>query len=197
MSKIHSVCIIDDHDIVRKGLRNVFSLDYGFNIIGEADSCMEAEKLFETVNPDAIIMDQMLGDGSGIELARKIKPNLPDSKIILLTAFPITDDSALVKESESICAVLYKDQSSSEIRKDVMKILGYEMKSDSGKSQTSLKLLSEREQEILQFISRGWQNKEISSEIGISEKTVRNTISNIFKKLNVNNRTEAARIVLE
>lgn len=196
MSKIHSICLVDDHDIVRKGLRNVFSLNYGFKIIGEASSCQEAEILLQAMEPDVLILDQMLGDGSGIELARRLKPDLPNTKIMLLTAFPVSDDPSVEKE-KPLCATLFKDQSSDEIRKVVMGCLGYEITGDSDWFSPTLQLLSQREREILQFIARGWQNKEISAEIGISEKTVRNTISNIFRKLKVNNRTEAARLILE
>ena len=199
MKQINSICIVDDHDIVRQGLRNVFTLEYGFEVIGEAASSAEAKILFQSVKPDVIILDQMLGDGSGIQLAYELKPILPYTEIVLLTAFPVSIEEERNLNNQNVNTIIYKDQSSFEIRKAVMKALGYKYKSPKSQEKTRniLEELSHREKEILFLISRGLQNKEISSELGISEKTVRNTISNIFKKLGVGNRTEATLKFLE
>jgi len=193
MKQIYSICIVDDHDIVRQGLRNVFTLEYGFEVIGEAASSAEAKILFQSVIPDVLILDQMLGDGSGIQLAYELKPILPHTEIILLTAFPISVEEEKNLNEKNVNTIIYKDQSSFEIRKAIVKALGfnYESPDSQEKSPDVLEGLSHREKEILLLISRGLQNKEISSEIGISEKTVRNRISKIFKKLGVGNRTEA------
>jgi len=193
MKQIYSICIVDDHDIVRQGLRNVFTLEYGFEVIGEAASSAEAKILFQSVIPDVLILDQMLGDGSGIQLAYELKPILPHTEIILLTAFPISVEEEKNLNEKNVNTIIYKDQSSFEIRKAIVKALGfnYESPHSQEKSPDVLEGLSHREKEILLLISRGLQNKEISSEIGISEKTVRNRISKIFKKLGVGNRTEA------
>jgi two-component system, NarL family, response regulator DevR len=199
MKQIYSICIVDDHDIVRQGLRNVFTLEYGFEVVGEAASSAEAKTLLQTVIPDVLILDQMLGDGSGIQLAYKLKPILPHTEIVLLTAFPVSEEDKRNLKKQNVNTVIYKDQSSFEIRKAVMQALGYNYESTNHKENNSslLEDLSHREKEILLLISRGLQNKEISSEIGISEKTVRNTISSIFKKLGVGNRTEATLKFLE
>jgi len=199
MKQINSVCIVDDHDIVRQGLRNVFTLEYGFEVVGEAASSADAKALLQSVKPDVLILDQMLGDGSGIQLAYDLKPILADTEIVLLTAFPVSEEEKMNLKKQNVNSVIYKDQSSFEIRKAVMKALGFNCESTDHleKSDNLIQNLSHREKEILLLISRGLQNKEISSEIGISEKTVRNRISKIFKKLGVGNRTEATLKFLE
>ncbi len=199
MKQINSIFIVDDHDIVRQGLHNVFTLEYGFEVVGEAASSAEAKILLQSVIPDVLILDQMLGDGSGVQLAFELKPILPHTEIVLLTAFPVSIEEERNLKKKNVNTIIYKDQSSVEIRKAVMKALGYNYESTNHKekSPSLLQGLSHREKESLLLISRGLQNKEISSEIGISEKTVRNTISNIFKKLGVSNRTEATLKFLE
>ena len=199
MKQINSVCIVDDHDIVRQGLRNVFTLEYGFEVVGEAASSANAKELLQSIIPDVLILDQMLGDGSGIQLAYELKLILPHTEIVMLTAFPVSEEEERNLKKQNINTVIYKDQFSFEIRNAVMKALGcnYDSINHQEKSRSLLQELSHREKEILLLISRGLQNKEISTEIGISEKTVRNTISSIFKKLGVGNRTEATLKFLE
>lgn len=195
MIKALTICIVDDHDIVRQGLRKVFSFDYGFDVIGEAGSCADARELLKRRKPEVLILDQMLGDGSGLTLADDFHKLYPGLIIILLTAFPVPSFEG-GDERESIAAYLFKDQSSEDIRKAVWEASGNQGIFGPKETNRMLGSLSPREKQILNYISHGLQNKEISSEIGISEKTVRNTVSNMFRKLNVNNRTEATRLFL-
>jgi len=196
MARIITVCIIDDHDVVRQGLRHVFSLEKGFDVIGEAGSYSEALVLLDTLSPDLLLVDQMLGDGLGSALAEEILVKKEQLKIILLTAFPLSREKQKDLLRMGVKGVLFKDQSSVEIRRTVWELFGLKEGDDSQSLETKLESLSSREREILHLIAKGWLNKEISAEIGISDKTVRNTISNLFRKIGVGNRTEAARFLL-
>jgi two-component system, NarL family, response regulator DevR len=196
MSRNYTVCIVDDHDIVRQGLVKVFSPQYDFDVIGEAGSYKDAKKLLSQTVPDCLILDQMLGDGTGLQLASEIYAENPQMKIILLTAFPISSEKTK-KLDGIISAFLYKDSSSETIRQKVWNVLGESSELKSHKNETHLDSLSHREEQVLKLIARGLLNKEISAEIGISEKTVRNTLSRIYKKLSVSNRTEATLYFLQ
>ncbi|SET68858.1 two component transcriptional regulator, LuxR family [Natronincola peptidivorans] len=198
------VLIVDDHSVVRKGLKMFLASNPSLEVCGEAESLRDAIRMIDKTNPDVIILDFKLPDGDGINGSITIKARFPDIKIIILTAY--TEREMVIGAIRAgVDAYLLKDIESEEIIKTIIAV--YEGKSVLDASVTeevfsTLKVdngnikskynLSPQETKILEMIALGKVNKEIAEALSISDKTVRNYISNIFKKLNVSNRTEAA-----
>ncbi|MDR5658393.1 response regulator transcription factor [Serpentinicella sp. ANB-PHB4] len=198
------VLIVDDHSVVRKGLKMFLGTNPSIEVCGEAENLKDAIKMTTKTKPDVIILDFKLPDGDGINGSIAIKARFPDIKIIILTAYTQNEtvlgairagvDAYLLKDIESkelintIIAV-YKGKAvlDTSVTEDVFNTLKIENTNIKSKSSLSL-----QETKILDMIAQGKVNKEIAESLGISDKTVRNYISNIFKKLNVSNRTEAA-----
>lgn len=202
MNKI-KVLLVDDHNIIRDGLRLILKIDERLEVCGEAASLKEAIDVIAKTNPDVILLDFKLPDGDGVSGCISIKSRFPKVKIIILTAY---SQDHLVMETIRAGAdgYLLKNIESEELIKNIIKV--YEGDSVLDPSVTegvfnsiivnqkvdAKDKLSSRETYILQMVSLGKSNKEIAEALDIAEKTVRNYVSNIFKKLNVSNRTEAA-----
>jgi len=196
------VLIVDDHSIVRDGLRLILELDDRIEVCGEAKGLQEAMDIIPQTLPDVILLDFKLPDGDGVNGCICIKSRFPKIKIIILTAY---SQEHLVMETirAGASGYLLKNIKSKELIESILKV--YEGDSVLDPSVTEgvfsnianqkpdiVNKLSCKETYILQMVSLGKSNKEIAEALRISEKTVRNYISNIFKKLNVSNRTEAA-----
>lgn len=198
------VLIVDDHSVVRKGLKMFLGANAFLEICGEAESIKQTMSMIDKIKPDIILLDFRLPDGDGLNASINIKTRFPNTKIIILTAY--TQKEMVVGAIRAgVDAYLLKDVESDELIKTIIDV--YEGKSVLDNSVTdkvfnTLKgdtlhknnkyCLSPQETKILQIIALGKGNKEIAKALGISEKTVRNYITNIFKKINVSNRTEAA-----
>lgn len=203
MHKI-KVLIVDDHNIVRDGLKLLLALNDRISVCGEAGTLGQALSVISQVHPDLILLDFKLPDGDGISGCQSIKKAFPKVKIIVLTAY---SKESLVKET--ICAgadgFLLKSIKGEELIEDIIRVYegksvldpavtvgvfntisGQKIKNNLGAN------LSPKEVKIIDMVSQGMANKEIAFAMEISDKTVRNYISQIFKKLNVSNRTEAA-----
>lgn len=194
MSNRINVFIVDDHKIVRKGLKLFLESEEEIEICGEADNLKDAVKAISQKKPDVVLLDYKLPDGDGITGCLKIKGMHPNVKVIILTAFANEDiiqgateagaDAYLLKdiESEQLISIIYSIYEGTNVIASSVsnKKLGNEFN------------LSDKEINILDMISMGKVNKEIAHSLKISEKTVRNYISRIFRKINVTNRTEAA-----
>lgn len=203
-SKI-KVMVVDDHSIVRDGLKLIIGLDHRLEVCGEAKSLQEAIDLIPKAQPDVILLDFKLPDGDGVNGCVMIKNRFPKVKIIILTAY---SQDHLVMETIRAGAdgYLLKNIKSEELTKSILKVYHGDSVLDTSvtesvfnsiitqneKNKADDHKLSAREKYILQMVSQGKSNKEIAEALSISEKTVRNYISNIFKKLHVTNRTEAA-----
>lgn len=203
MKKI-KVLLVDDHSIVRNGLRMLLELDQRIEICGEASTLNEALIKTSNINPDVILLDFKLPDGDGIIGCNNIKKQFPNIKIIILTAY--ADDHIVIEAIRSGAdGYLLKNIENEELIKGIISVYSGEsildpsvtesvfnkIKVENKEYQKESKL-SPKESKILQMISLGKANKEIAGLMHISDKTVRNYVSNIFKKLNVSNRTEAA-----
>lgn len=198
------VLLIDDHSVVRDGLRLLLELDERLEVCGEASTLNEGVLMVNNLRPDVVLLDFRLPDGDGITGCINIKNNFPNIKIIILTAYA---EEHIVMEAIRAGAdgYLLKNIESDELIKTIVSVFEGEsvldslvteavfnsIKSENVKP-TDNSILSPRERKILEMISTGKTNKEIGSSLFISDKTVRNYVSNIFKKLNVTNRTEAA-----
>jgi DNA-binding NarL/FixJ family response regulator len=204
MSDRIKVLIVDDHNIVRDGLKLILESDDRFMVCGEAKGLQEAIESIRRTCPDIILLDFRLPDGDGVNGCLTIKRQFSKIKIIILTAY--TQDH-LVMEAIRAGAdgYLLKNINSQELINNIVKVFEGDCVLDTSVTEgvfnniaiPDVKFiedhnLSFRERDILQILSQGKSNAEIAEELNISEKTVRNYISTIFKKLNVSNRTEAA-----
>ncbi len=204
MNKKIRVLTVDDHNVVRDGLKLVLQVGDHIEVCGEAGSLNEAMKAIPETEPDVILLDSKLPDGDGAIGCIRMKSKYPDVKIIVLTAY---SQDYLVIETIKAGAdgYLLKSIKSEELIKNIISVYNGDYVLDPSvtevvfnnvalrgdKNELNNKL-SPREKSILQMISEGKANKEIAAALLISEKTVRNYISSIFKKLDVSNRTEAA-----
>lgn len=201
IDRIIKVLLVDDHSIVRLGIKALIEKNEDMMVSGEASNLIEAYENIERLKPDVILLDVKLPDGDGVIGCREIKKLSPESKVIILTAY---GDDHLISEVIKAGAegYLLKNIDSKAIISSIREVaLGnsileqtvlnkminlYKNKDNIGGS------LTMQEKAILELISEGKTNKEISQELYIGEKTVRNYVSQILKKINVSNRTEAA-----
>lgn len=203
------VLIVDDHEVVREGLRSLLNRRERITVVGEAGTADAAVEEALRLRPDVVIMDVRLPDGSGVEACREIRQEIPDAKVIMLTSY--ADDEAvfasilagaagyLLKQTrgqalaEAIEAVA---QGGSLLDPAVtQKVLERVRSLGSRRPDDSLASLSEQEQKILLLIAEGKTNKEIAEEIFLSDKTVKNYVSSILSKLNLRRRAEAAAFI--
>ncbi len=197
------VIIADDHRLIRDGLRKILSFHSDIEVIGEAKDGGEVCRLALSVEPDIVLMDINMPGMNGIEATRRIKTALPGTGIIALS---IHDDEEYVFElgKAGVSAYILKDIDSESLVETIRavyrgetvfhpsiarKLLG-EFRRIAGQETTGQ--LSRRETEVLAMITSGKTNREIGEKLFISEKTVKNHLTNIFRKLNVTDRTQAA-----
>lgn len=203
MKKKIKVLLVDDHTIVRKGLRLILELHDRIDVCGEAGSLKETLDMIAQCQPDVVLLDFKLPDGDGVEGCKKIRSRFPYVKILILTAYS-QDHIVMEAIRAGANGYLLKNIKSEELIKSIFTVYENESVLDpsvaevifkqlhTGESQSDHQL-SPRETNILNMISKGKTNKEIAEALFISEKTVRNYTSTLFKKIGVHNRTEAAR----
>ena len=209
MPNIIRIFLCDDHTLFRQGIRKLLELEPDIQIVGEANNGLELLDKLRKTGPDVILMDIGMPQMDGVTATSKTKRVLPNAKIIILTVY---DDEPHIFEAIKAGAMGYllKDVSIEEVSEAIRKVSKGEaiiqpviatkvLKEfamlDKRKIKEGDKFyndLTEREKEILRLIALGGANKEIAQKLGISEKTVKNHISNIFQVLHVNNRTQAA-----
>lgn len=198
------IMIVDDHSMVREGLKQLLELDGDIVVIGEASDGVECLKLLETNIPQVLLLDINMPNMNGLEVLEKIKEQKIDTKVIILTvhneieyllkAVEIGIDGYMLKDSDSnelkkaISSVI---QGENYIQPDLIPLLNSKMiERDIDKEK--LELLTKREIEVLKLLSYGFYNKDIGEKLNISERTVKNHISSIFRKIEVADRTQAA-----
>lgn len=194
------ILIADDHAVMRMGLTALFDTVPEFKIIGEASNGLEAADKAHTLKPDIIIMDLMMPIMDGVAAIRKIQQDTPETKVLLLTTFGTSDGIAQALAAGATGAIL-KSASNEEliaavhtvasgklfIAKDVQQLL---------KSEPPVQPLTERQLEILSFVTRGLTNQDIAKALGIRVDSVGQNLSTIFAKLGAANRAEATSIAL-
>ena len=198
-SNMNQIMLVDDHNIVRMGLKGLIDKDPELNVCAEASTLEEAYELLKTVTPDLILLDMKLPDGDGSEGVREIKKIKPQVKVLILTAYA---EDHMVQESlrNGADGYLLKNVDGRSITQAVHNVLNRLMVVDPSVGNTILSppaspvlaKLDEREQMVLNLISKGKTNKEIGESLFLAEKTVRNLVTKIMKKIEVSNRTEAA-----
>jgi DNA-binding NarL/FixJ family response regulator len=200
--------LVDDQRLIRDGIRTLLELEAGFEVVGEAEDGSSAIQLYQNVRPDVLLMDVRMPGMDGVEATRQIMERRPEAKIIILTTF---DDDAYIFEALRCGALGYllKDISGRELADAIRTVAGggaliepsvarkvlaefSRLSPQAVLPTTPIEPLSEREKEILQWMTKGLSNKEIAQKINLSEGTVKNYISVIFQKLGVQDRTQAA-----
>ena len=199
MKKI-SILIADDHEVVRAGLSAIFRFQKDFAIVGEAENGDEAVKLACRLAPDVVVMDLMMPVKDGVTATREIIAASPSSKILILTTFATSADLRRALDAGASGAVS-KDVPNSELITAIRTVArGKRTVSSDIESQLNaaeVPALTERQQDILQALTRGLSNQDIGKMCGISEDGVKAHMKTIFAKLNVSNRLEAAAYALK
>lgn len=199
-----SVLLIDDHRVVRQGLRDFLELDEHIEVVGEASSGEEGIALARELLPDVVLMDLVMSGMDGVEATRRLTAVSPSSRVIVLTSFAEDNKifpaikagaiSYLLKDisPEDLAEAIYAAQRNEAVlHPDVAARLMQEF-STPRSAENALDQLTEREMEVLRLIAQGKSNKEIADALVISEKTVKTHVSNLLSKLHLADRTQAA-----
>lgn len=208
--KAVNVLIADDHDLIRQGLKRILSFEEDISVIGEAENGEAALNMIKEFRPEVVLLDFNMPRMNGLEVLRKVKNEGEQSKIILLTveqdkktihdAIEIGADGYVLKDSsgtEIVDAIKTVYEGEKYIDKSLVSLLFADIKSKDKKSSSILENLTKRELEVLLKISKGLSNKEIGEALYLSEKTVRNYATSLFRKLDVKDRVQATLLALE
>ena len=199
------ILIADDHDSFRSGLRAVLGTADGFVVVGEAASGSEAVSQVAALHPDVVLMDLAMPDLGGIEATRQIVDAAPHVAVLVLTMSD-DDDSVFAAIQAGARGYLLKGAQRAELIRSVRgvaagdaifgpavarRLMAYFSRPRPSSSETPFPELTEREREILELVAQGRSNADITAQLVVSPKTVRNHVSNIFSKLQVRDRSEA------
>lgn len=194
--------IIDDHPLIRKGLQSLFSLDKGMEVLGEATNSNEALQLLKTVQPEIAIIDLRLGDENGLDIIKEAYRQNIQCKFAILTSSVVEEDFKSAKEM-GVEGYLLKEALPEELLHGLNviakgrkyydpTILDLVMNSNSIQNDEYVEQLTPKEVEVLIELGKGLSNKEISKILYITEYTVKKHVSQIFTKLGLSDRTQAA-----
>ncbi len=197
------VLLVDDHEMVRMGLAAYLATTEDIEVVGEAKNGREGVRLAKALKPDVILMDLVMDEMNGIEATKIITKQLPATKVIVLTSF-VDDEKVYPVIEAGALSYLLKTSKASNIADAIRaaaigepvvesKVAGKMMSHYRKSSQTVLHdALTEREREVLSLIAKGKTNQDIADKLFIGIKTVKTHVSNIFQKLEVEDRTQAA-----
>jgi DNA-binding NarL/FixJ family response regulator len=200
------VLIVDDHAVVRLGLRSLLTHTNGFRVVGEAGSVAESVTLSGQMRPDVVLMDVRLPDGSGVEACRRIKQQLPDTKVVMLTSY--SDEEAIVGAvMAGASGYLLKQADAERLTQAIRDAAAGDSSLDpraagalltqfrelsARQAEAELQGLTDRERRMLALIAEGYTNRAIGDVLHLSEKTVRNHVSQLLRKLGFQRRSQAA-----
>ncbi len=198
------IFLLDDHEIVRRGLRELFEGQEDLEVVGEASNAEEAMARVPPTRPDVAVLDVRLPDGSGIEVCRDLRAAMPELKCLMLTSF--ADDDALfsavlagasgyllkqIRGTELVTAVRHVAEGQSLIDPALTAGVMERLRGNQPEDERMAKL-SPQERRILDLIAEGKTNRQIGAEMFLAEKTVKNYVSNLLQKMGFSRRTEAA-----
>ena len=198
------VFLLDDHEIVRTGLRALLESTDDLEVVGEAGTATEAISRIPALRPDVAILDVRLPDGSGVEVCREIRAKLPETACIMLTSY--ADDEALFASiMAGSSGYVLKQVGGNSLVDDVRRVAAGQSLLDPALTDRVLRRLREgpeeepllasltnQERRILDLIAEGKTNRQIAEDMYLAEKTVKNYVSNLLTKLNMERRTQAA-----
>lgn len=199
-----NILIADDHVLLRQGLKQIIELEEDMKVIYQASDGEEAYEIAKKISPDIILMDINMPNVNGIKAAKMLKNDNPKNKIMFLTIY---NDKEYLMEALKIGVEGYilKDADSDELIKAIRTISNGGVyihpslvnEIENLDTDECKKELTDREMQILNLIAEGYSNKEIADKLFLSEKTVKNHVYNIFRKLDVKDRTQAAIYLLK
>ncbi|MEX0682579.1 MAG: response regulator transcription factor [Dehalococcoidia bacterium] len=210
MADTVKIMLVDDHEVVRMGIRTLLERRPGFTIVGEAGTAAEAVSVAHQCEPDVIVMDIRLPDGNGVEATREIRGERPETKVIMLTSY--ADDEAIYGSiMAGASGYLLKQTRGQTLAEAIERVAAGDslldpavtaqvlerMRALARGEGDELAALSEQERKILSHIAQGKTNKEIAEVVFLSDKTVKNYVSSILSKLNLRRRSEAAAFMAE
>jgi two-component system response regulator DevR len=198
------VFLLDDHEVVRRGIADLISLEKGMTVVGEAGSKAEALTRIPAARPDVAVLDVRLPDGTGVEVCREIRSALPDLKCLMLTSY--ADDEALFDAiMAGASGYVLKEIRGNDLVDAVRQVAAGKSLLDPAATQRvldrlregerhddRLEGLSDQEQRILELIGDGLTNRQIGEAMHLAEKTVKNYVSSLLAKLGMQRRTQAA-----
>jgi DNA-binding NarL/FixJ family response regulator len=202
----HRLLVVDDHEVVRQGLVAMLERRPGFQVVAQAGTVAEAIEMARRHQPDLVVMDVRLPDGSGIEACREIRAEMPQTRVVMLTSYP--DEEAVfsaivagasgyllkqVRGRDLVAALEAVGRGESLLDPAVTeKVLERVRRIATGGVTDDLAQLTAQEQKILLLVAEGKTNKEIAADVFLSDKTVKNYVSSILSKLNLQRRAQAA-----
>lgn len=200
-----TLVIVDDSEVVRRGLRSLLSTEASFEVLAEAGTVAKAVETCAQLSPSVVLLDIRLPDGSGVDACREILKRSPDSRVLILTSVlddTIVDEAIragahgyLLKEVDGrglISAIQDVAAGKSILDPAVTARVMQLVKSGQTAGRDAFATLSLQEKRVLALIAEGCTNKEVGVKLGLSEKTVKNYLSTVFEKLHVSRRAEAA-----
>ena len=200
------VLIVDDHEVVRVGLRTLLSSEPWIEVVGEAVSAATALPEVKRLLPDVVLLDVRLGDGNGFDVCREIQKIEHEVRVLVLTSF--ADDNVIVEaisagadgyllkevNRDALISAIEKVASGQSVLDPAVtgRVFGRIQSLVQNPSGNKLSLLSAQEKRVLALVAQGATNKEIASAMGLSDKTIKNYFSNILDKLQMSRRSQAA-----
>ena len=198
------IMIVDDHEVVRLGMRAAFEAEPDLTVVGEASNGAEALAKIPVLDPQVILMDVRMEKMNGIEACREIKSRNPDVQILMITSY--TDDDAMISSIlAGASGYLLKHVSRAELLQSIRQVASGRSLIDPNTARQAMEHLThlpgseltEREREVLTLVARGYTNKQIADTLFVTEKTARNHVSHILDKLGLSRRSEAAAFAVE
>jgi two-component system response regulator DevR len=199
------VFLVDDHEVVRRGVADLLETEPGLTIVGEAGTAREALARVPALAPDVVVLDVRLPDGDGVTVCRELRSRMPSLAVLMLTSF--ADDEALydailagaagyvlkqVRGTDLVEAVRTVASGGSMLDPRAAARVMERLRADAHHEPDPLAGLTEQEHRILVLIGRGLTNRQIGAELFLAEKTVKNYVSRIFAKLGLERRAQAA-----
>jgi DNA-binding NarL/FixJ family response regulator len=203
------VFLLDDHELVRRGVQDLLEIDGDVEIVGEAASAAEALARIPAVRPDVAVLDVRLPDGDGVEVCREVRSRLPRTVCLMLTSFPDEDallDAVLagaagyvlkqIRGTDLLAAVRAVAAGACLLDPDKV-ARAMDRARERAEAHDPLQALSAQERRVLDLIGEGLTNRQIATRLSLAEKTVKNYVSTLLGKLGLQRRTRAAVLVTE
>ena len=198
------IFLLDDHELVRRGLRDLIETEEDLEVTGEASTADEALRRVAAAQPDVAVLDVRLPDGNGVEVCREIRSHHPSVACLMLTSF--ADDEALFDAiMAGASGYVLKQVRGNELVEDIRRVAAGQSLLDPGvtarvldrlrrgpEQDEELASLTDQEQNILELLAEGLTNRQIGERMYLAEKTVKNYVSNLLAKMGMHRRTEAA-----
>ncbi len=198
------VLLVDDHEVVRRGLRALLEAQDGIEVVGEVDTAADVVRQVGFNSPDVVVMDVRLPDGSGVEATRKVRQRFPDVAVLILSSF--ADEEALMSSIEAGASGYLLKRIDTEAIVNAVRAVGageslldpamteklFTNLRDADHDDDLISKLSGQERRILTRLAEGKTNREIANEMYLAEKTVKNYVSNLLAKMGMARRSEAA-----